>query len=114
MTVPASKVSASAIRELIFANYNDTDVRFSNDDLLEQLNRQEKYRRMDLDVLDFEDVLLDLENSGMLRAIAQNFNTRYFRIWDTLAPASCKSCGTESFFSNSEESKKCPKCGTVV
>ena len=113
--MPAAKVQGLDIRKIIFDNFNDTDVRFSNDDILQYLNSQEKYMRMDLDVLDFEDVLLDMESSGLLRAIAQNFNTRYYRIWSPLAEIKCKDCGFSSYFaSESEETKLCPNCKHVL
>jgi predicted Zn-ribbon and HTH transcriptional regulator len=105
-----TKVSRQDIRSIIFDNYNDTDVRFSNDEILEHLNQDEKYKALGLDVLDFEDVLLEMEGSGLLRPIAQNFNTRYYRLWNELEPAKCKSCGLESYFSQPEENKLCPQC----
>ena len=85
------KVSSHDIRRIIFDNFNDTDTRFSNDEILGHLNQMEQYRALD-DVLDFEDVLLDMEKSGMLRPIAQNFNTRYYRLWNLLETAACKAC----------------------
>jgi hypothetical protein len=105
-----SKVSRQDIRKIIFDNYNDTDVRFSNDEILAHLNEQNNYREMQLDVLDFEDVLLELESSGMLRPIAQNFNTRYYRLWSPLVSTICNSCEAATYFASSEEEKKCPNC----
>jgi rubrerythrin len=69
---------------------------------------------MDLDVLDFEEVLLELEASRMLRPIAQNFNTRYYRLWDTIEQTPCSKCGGPLFFASSEEEKKCPSCGATI
>lgn len=109
-----SKVSRQDIRKIIFDNYNDTDVRFSNDEILEHLNQQDFYRRMGLDVLDFEDVLLELEASRMLRPIAQNFNTRYYRLWEQVEQTNCKECGKTTYFSSAEEGKKCPHCGAGI
>lgn len=103
------KVNSNAIRKIIFENFNDTDVRFSNDEMLSYLNQMEEYKALN-DVLDLEDVLLDMENSRVLRPIAQNFNTRYYRLWDSLAPATCKACGLATYFAPNEESKACPKC----
>lgn len=104
------KVNSSAIRKIIFDNFNDTDVRFSNDEMLGYLNQMDQHKALD-DVLDFEDVLLDMEKSGMLRPIAQNFNTRYYRLWNTLAPATCKACDSSTYFAPNEEGKVCPQCG---
>jgi hypothetical protein len=110
----ATKVSRQDIRRIIFDNYNDTDVRFSNDEILEHLNQEEKYKAMNLDVLDFEDVLLEMEGSGLLRPIAQNFNTRYYRLWNELEPVTCKACGLATYFSQPEENKLCPQCGAKL
>lgn len=107
------KVSSADIRKIIFDNFNDTDTRFSNDEILGLLNQLDKYKALD-DVLDFEDVLLEMEKSGMLRPIAQNFNTRYYRLWDTLEPATCKACSFSTYFMPNEEGKVCPGCGGKI
>lgn len=107
------KVGSHDIRKIIFDNFNDTDVRFSNDEILGYLNRIDKYKELD-DVLDFEDALLEMEKSGMLRPIAQNFNTRYYRLWNTLEQAACKVCGFSTFLVANEEGKVCPQCGAKM
>ena len=104
------KVSGHDVRKIIFDNFNDIDVRFSNDEILGLLSQIDRYKALD-DVLAFEDVLLDMEKSGMLRPIAQNFNTRYYRLWNTLGPATCKACGLATYFAPNEEGKACPPCG---
>ncbi len=103
------KVSSHDIRKIIFDNFNDTDTRFSNDEILGFLNQMDRYKTLD-DVLDFEEVLLDMEKSGLLRPIAQNFNTRYYRLWNILEPATCKACNFTTYFAQAEESKACPQC----
>ncbi len=106
----ATKVSRQDIRKIISDNFNDTDIRFSNDELLGYLNEMDRYKPMNLDVLDFEDVLLEMEESGFLRPIAQNFNTRYYKIMTDLVAKTCKACNTTSFFAEAEEPKICPQC----
>src|SRR5919201_852349 len=103
------KVSSHDIRKIIFDNFNDTDTRFSNNEMLGYLNQTEKYKALE-DVLDFEDVLLEMEKSGLLRPIAQNFNTRYYRLWNMLEPATCKVCGLATYFAPNEEGRACPSC----
>ena len=107
----AAKVSGHDIRKVIFDNFNDTDTRFSNDDILGYLKQMDRHKVLD-DVLDFEDQLLEMEKSGLLRPIAQNFNTRYYRLWDILEPATCKSCNVVTYFAQAEEEedKSCPHC----
>jgi hypothetical protein len=106
----ATKVSRQDIRRIISDNFNGTDIRFSNDEILGYLNESEKYRPMNLDVLDFEDVLLEMEGSGFLRPIAQNFNTRYYKIMTDLEKKSCRDCGAQSWFAEAEDPKLCPRC----
>lgn len=108
-----TKVNSHDIRKIIFDNFNDTDTRFSNDEMLSLLNLMDQYSRLD-DVLEFEDVLLGMEKSGMLRPIAQNFNTRYYRLWSPLELANCKSCGFSTYFAPNEEGKVCPKCSSPM
>ncbi len=107
-TVP--KVRRQDIRKIISDNFNDTDYRFSNDEILQYLNDMDKYKSLNLDVLDFEDVLLEMEESGFLRPIAQNFNTRYYKIMTKLEAKTCKDCNTLSWFAEAEEPKICPRC----
>ncbi len=114
MSTAANKVSRHDIRKVIFDNFNDSDVRFSNDEILGHLNQNDRYSAMNLDVLDFEDVLLEMEKSGLLRPIAQNFNTRYYRLWNTLEPATCRACNVTSYFAQAEENKTCLQCSAKV
>lgn len=106
----APKVSRQDIRRIISDNFNGTDIRFSNDEILEHINAIEKYRPLNLDVLDFEDVLLEMEQTGFLRPIAQNFNTRYYKIMTELEEKTCKECSTNSWFAEAEDPKRCPQC----
>jgi hypothetical protein len=105
-----SKVNRQDLRKIISENFNDTDIRFSNDEILGYLNQMDRYRPMNLDVLDFEDILLEMEGSGFLRPIAQNFNTRYYKIMTDLVTRSCKDCGAVSWFADAEDPKLCPQC----
>jgi len=109
-----AKVNRHDIRKIIHDNFNDTDLRFSNDDILEYLSQVEKYRGAGLDVLDLEDILLELEATGMLRPIAQNFNTRYFKLWNRMEVTKCPACGMETFFAPPEEGKTCPNCNAKI
>ena|SRR5919202_3964953 len=109
----APKVSGHDIRKVILDNFNDIDTRFSNDDILGYLKQINHYKMLD-DVLDLEEQLLKMENSGLLRPIAQNFNTRYYRLWDTLEPTTCKSCNFVTYFAKVEVGKFCPQCKTSM
>ena len=107
MSVP--KVSGHDIRKIILDNFNNTDIRFSNDDILGYLKQLDRYKVLN-DVLDLEEQLLKMEKSGLLRPIAQNFNTRYYRLWGVLEPMTCKLCNFVTYFANVEVDKSCPQC----
>jgi hypothetical protein len=104
------KISEYDVRRIIYEQFNNTDVRFSNDEILGYLSGMDRYRSMDLDVLDMEEILLEMERTGALRPIAQNFNTRYYRLWAPLNSISCSSCSSVSHFSEAEENKHCLYC----
>ncbi|MEW5841486.1 hypothetical protein [Nitrososphaera sp.] len=105
-----TRVERQDIRRIIAENFGDTDIRFSNDEILVHLNDDARYKAMNLDVLDFEDVLLEMEESGFLRPIAQNFNTRYYKIMTDLVEKKCGDCGLQSWYAEAEEPKACPRC----
>jgi len=107
------RVNRQDINKIIFDNFNDTDIRFSNDEIMYHLKQLESYKELD-DVLEIEDVLLEMEKSGMLRPIAQNFNTRYYRLWNILEQASCKECSWLCYFGKSDEGKACTQCGAKM
>src|SRR5919197_2969217 len=107
------KVNSDDIRKIIFDNFNYTNTRFSNDEILGLLKQIDKYKALD-DVLDFEDVLLNMEKSGLLRPIAQNFNTRYYRLWNSLESATCKACNFSTYFAQAEEGNTCPHCNSKM
>mgnify|MGYP001774584118 CR=1 FL=1 len=104
------KISDYDVRRVIYEQYNNTDIRFSNDEILQHLSETDKYRSMDLDVLDMEETLLEMERTGALRPIAQNFNTRYYRLWAPLQSMTCSSCGAVSHYSENEDGKRCLHC----
>ncbi|MGH9991535.1 MAG: hypothetical protein ACREBU_00680 [Nitrososphaera sp.] len=109
-----TKVSRQDIRKIIFENFNDTDVRFSNDEILGYINEIDRYKTAELGVLDLEDVLLEMEKSGLLRPIAQNFNTRYYRLGGLLEKATCWDCGRLTYFAQIEDGKLCPHCRAKI
>ena len=114
MSLPAAKLRMGDIRKIMFENYNDTEIRFSNDDIIGFLAAIDRYKSVELDVLDFEDVLLEMERSGLLRPIAQNFNTRYYRLRAPLQSIPCRACDETSFYAAIEDVKACPACGSSV
>ena len=94
---------SNQIRKIIFEKYNDPDTRFTNDEVfavLQQNNLVDKSLIID----DMEPHFEDLCSSGMMRNIAQNFTTQWFKLFEPLEEKKCSSCGMQNFLSKSEES----------
>lgn len=99
---------SSHIRNVIFEKYNDPDTRFTNDDVfavLQQKGLVDKSMIID----DMEPHFEELCNSGLMRNIAQNFTTQWFKLFDPLEEKTCSSCGTQNLLSKAEE-QNCLSC----
>jgi hypothetical protein len=100
------------IRKVIFEKYNNPDSRFTNDEIFEVLQKAGAVSQS-VTIDDMEphfDVLCD---SGMMRSIAQNFTTQWFKLFDSLEEVKCPSCGEQNYISKSEE-RKCLFCKQPV
>lgn len=96
------------IRRVIFEKYNDPDNRFTNDDVFAVLQKGgtiDKSLTID-DMGAHFDVLC---NSGMMRNIAQNFTTQWFKLFDPLEEIKCTSCDFQNILSKSED-RACLYC----
>ena len=100
------------IRKIIFENYNRTEEHFTNDDILEILKRGG-----DVDptwtVVDIEQYINAICDSGMTRNIAQNLTTVWLKLFDVVEKHACSDCGFDVFLGKSED-QICPNvsCGT--
>ena len=63
------------IRKVIFDNFNDTDVRFNNDQILELLIKNENFDQT-ITIDDLESQFKKIEDDGVVRCIAQNFTNK--------------------------------------
>lgn len=102
------------IRKIIFEKYNDPDTRFTNDDIFAVLQSTGTIDKS-LTIDDMEKYFEDLCDVGLMRNIAQNFTTQWFKIFDPLDKMTCSSCKTEIYVNKSEE-KTCPNasCGKSI
>ena len=94
------------IRKIIFENFNEIDLRFSNDEIFEFLNKIDgfdKSQTIDDLVNDFKKI----EDDGLVRCIAQNFTTQWFKIFDDVEKINCTSCHSDVYLGK-EESRICP------
>jgi len=102
------------IRKVIFEKYNDPDARFTNDEIFEVLQKDNTIEKS-ITIDDMEQHFATLCNAGIMRNIAQNFTTQWFKIFDPLEKISCQSCHKDMHVNKSEE-KTCPNpaCGKSI
>ena len=94
------------IRQIIFDNFNETDLRFNNDEIFELLKKNQNFDQSQ-SIDDLESDFQKLEDDGLIRCIAQNFTTKWFKLFDTVEKLLCNSCKTEIFLGK-EEPRICP------
>jgi len=102
------------IRKVIFEKFNDTDKKFTNDEVFEILKSNG-----DIDpswiIDDTESLFHEICDSGLVRNIAQNFTTIFFKLFDPVEKLRCDSCNHDVFLGTSEE-RVCPNpsCKSVI
>ena len=101
------------IRKVIFENFNDNDLRFNNDQIFEILERDQMIDPS-LTIDDMESYFKELCDTELLRNIAQNFTTQWFKLFEPLEKIQCNSCKKEIYLASSE-SRICqnPNCGST-
>ena len=97
---------ALQIRQIIFEKFNDTDSRFTNDEIFNILKEDG-----DVDpswiVDDVESFINEICDSGLVRNIAQNFTTIWLKLFDPVEKLHCSACDNDIYLGASEE-KICP------
>jgi len=91
----------NSIRKVIFENFNDADLKFNNDQIFEILKQNEKIDPS-LAIDDMEVHFKELCDTEILRNIAQNFTTQWFKLFELLEKIQCSSCKKESYITSSE------------
>ncbi len=94
------------IRRIVFDNFNDSDVRFNNDQILELLKKDNEFDQ-NITVDNLEDEFKKIEDDGFVRCIAQNFTTKWFKLYNNVEKIHCNSCNTDVHL-GSDESRICP------
>tara|TARA_B100001765_G_scaffold72195_1_gene43837 strand:+ start:260 stop:595 length:336 start_codon:yes stop_codon:yes gene_type:complete len=102
------------IRKIIFENFNDVDLKFNNDQIFEIL-KQNKNAEPSSTIDDMEIHFKELCDAELLRNIAQNFTTQWFKLFELIKKIQCKSCKNESYLV-SHENKICQnqRCGATL
>ena len=90
------------IRKVIFENFNDLDLKFNNDQIFEIL-KQNKNIDQSLMIDDMEIYFKELCDAELLRNIAQNFTTQWFKLFELFQKIECKSCKNENYLTSSEK-----------
>ena len=104
----------SQIRKVIFDNFNDVDTRFNNDQVLELLKKDETFDQT-ITIDDLESQFVKIEDDGLVRCIAQNFTTKWFKLYEKMEQLNCSSCNGVVFL-GTDESKICynDECGATL
>ena len=102
------------IRKIIFDNFNDVDLRFNNDQILELLRKDQNFDQS-ITIDDLETQFKKIEDDGLVRCIAQNFTTKWFKLYDSMKKFTCNSCNSDVFLGD-DESRVCPntECGATL
>jgi len=102
-----------SIRRVIFENFNDVDERYNNAQIFDILKQHEMIdQSLTVDAMDVH--FKELCDTEILRNIAQNFTTQWFKLFEPIEKIQCNSCKKESYFVSSEN-KICqnPSCGST-
>jgi hypothetical protein len=96
----------SQIRKIIFEKFNDPELRFTNDEIFDIVKTGENIDES-FSINDMEPYFKEICDSGLVRNIAQNFTTQWFKLFDNIEKLQCKSCNKEVFLGKSEN-RICP------
>ena len=110
-TASGSNTAALSLemRRTIFENFNDLELRFTNDEVLD-IMRKKGVVDDACDVCDVESDFVSLCESGLVRNIAQNFNTMWLRLFDVVDEMKCGACSRTVHLGGAEE-RACPNPG---
>jgi len=102
------------IRKVIFENFNDIDLRFNNDQIFEILKQNEMVDPS-VTIDNMEVYFKELCDAEILRNIAQNFTTQWFKLFEPIEKIQCNSCKKENYIVQSE-SRICQNssCGSTI
>ena len=102
------------IRKVIFENFNDIDLKFNNDQIFEILKQNEMVDPS-VTIDKMEVYFKELCDAEILRNIAQNFTTQWFKLFEPIEKIQCGSCKKENYITQSEN-RTCQNssCGSTI
>jgi hypothetical protein len=108
LTIPSDSPSfiPLQIRRIIFENFNDPDIRFTNDEVFDILQKEQSIDKS-LTIDDMEPYFDEISTKGLVRNIAQNFTTIWFKLFDTMEKIHCPACDNDVYLGGDED-KICP------
>jgi len=80
------------IRKIIYEKFNDTSLRFTNDEIFEILKGKVD---LSLTIDDMAPFFKHLHDNGLLRPIAQDFTTQWYKLFAEVEQFKCNSCNLE-------------------
>jgi len=80
------------IRKIIYEKLNDTSLRFTNDEIFEILKGNID---QSLTIDDMPQFFKQLHDDGLLRPIAQDFTTKWYKLFAEVEQFKCNSCNLE-------------------
>jgi len=100
------------IRKIIYEKFNDTRLRFTNDEIFELLKGSTNQSLTIDDILPF---FKKLHNDGLLRPIAQDFTTQWYKLFAEVEKFKCNSCNLEIHLGKLEP-RVCPnsECKSTI
>ena len=92
------------IRKIIYEKFNDTNLRFTNDEIFEILKGNVD---PSLTIDDMAPFFKQLHDDGLLRPIAQDFTTQWYKLFAEVEQFKCNSCNLEIHLGKLEP-RSCP------
>jgi hypothetical protein len=93
------------IRKIIFEKFNDINLRFTNDQIFDILKTLDIDNSLTID--DMKPFFNQLHKEGLLRPIAQDFTTQWFKLFAEVERIKCNSCNLEIHLGKLED-RICP------
>jgi len=96
---------ALLIRKIIFEKFNDTNQRFTGDEIFETLKTLDIDKSLTIE--DTKPFFNQLHKDGLLRPIAQDFTTQWFKLFAEVEKIKCNKCNLEIYLGKLED-RICP------
>jgi hypothetical protein len=93
------------IRKIIFEKFIDTNLTFTNDEIFELLKGNGIDNLLTID--DMGQYFKKLYDEGLIRQVAQNFTTQYYKLFEMVEKIFCNSCNQEIYLGKLEP-RACP------